>query len=246
MQRAQIMTIRYFQKGFNYSQDGPGNRLVYHLQGCNWHCPWCSNPEGMDPARKAQVSELSAMVQEAVSCVPMMIEGGGVTLTGGEVLLQWEAVTQFLCELRAAGIHTAIESNLSIPRLDCLLPYLCFLMCDCKHHDSATLHRTTGGSLDGLRQNFSALAAHPVPTIVRIPLIHGFNDARQDIEGFIHLFKELPGKFSVEILPYHEYGKDKWKKLGLPYQMQDAFVSAQTLQSFEAAFRAAGFTVIHT
>ena len=82
------MKIRYFQKGFNYSQDGPGNRLVYHLQGCNWHCPWCSNPEGMDPCRAAKECDTADLIREAKSCLPMMIDGGGVTLTGGEVLLQ--------------------------------------------------------------------------------------------------------------------------------------------------------------
>ena len=240
------MIIRYFQKGFNYSQDGPGNRLVYHLQGCNWHCPWCSNPEGMELGRAAKECDTSVLLREAQSCRPMMIDGGGVTLTGGEVLLQWQAAAELLKGLRQSGISTAIESNLSLPHLDALLPYLDVLMCDCKHYDAKKLHDVTGGSLDGLRENFSALAAAPIPTSVRIPLIHSFNDAKEDAEGFVRFFKSLPGEFSVEILPYHEYGKEKWSKIGKEYQMHDAFVSKDTVSFFEQTFTNAGIQIVHT
>lgn len=240
------MKIRYFQKGFNYSQDGPGNRLVYHLQGCNWHCPWCSNPEGIDPCRAAKECDTADLIREAKSCLPMMIDDGGVTLTGGEVLLQWQAARELLQGLHESGISTAIESNLSLPHLDALLPWLDCLMCDCKHYDPEKLHAVTGGTLDGLKENFAALSASPVPTVVRIPLIHTFNDAKEDAKGFLRFFAALPGKFSVEILPYHEYGKEKWSKIGKPYQMHDAFVSKDTVAFFEQTFTDAGIHIVHT
>ena len=89
------MTLKLFQKGFNYSQDGQGNRLVYHLQGCNMTCPWCANPEGMpmegamireagkSPRLSCKVYETEEILREAVSCVPMFFDGGGVTFSGG-------------------------------------------------------------------------------------------------------------------------------------------------------------------
>ena len=79
------MNIHYFQKGFNFSQDGPGNRLVYHLTGCNLRCPWCSNPEGMDAHFADSRSEPVEKVAQAVlAAKPMFFGGGGLTLTCGE------------------------------------------------------------------------------------------------------------------------------------------------------------------
>ena len=81
--------MRIFQKGFNFSQDGPGNRLVYHLQGCNLRCPWCSNPEGLS-FQGGEAYTVDALVDEVLRSRLMFFEGGGVTLTGGEMSLQLE------------------------------------------------------------------------------------------------------------------------------------------------------------
>lgn len=81
------MDLHIFQRGFNFSQDGPGNRLVYHLQGCNLHCPWCSNPEGMTFCGGA-VCSVEDIVAEVLRSRPMFFDGGGVTLTGGEAAMQ--------------------------------------------------------------------------------------------------------------------------------------------------------------
>ncbi|MBQ6936567.1 MAG: radical SAM protein, partial [Clostridia bacterium] len=79
-----------FQKGFNYSQDGPGNRLVYHLSGCNLFCPWCSNPEGLRQNENSKKYTIQEIFEEITSCRMMFFENGGVTFTGGEVSLQAE------------------------------------------------------------------------------------------------------------------------------------------------------------
>ena len=89
------MTIEYFQKGFNYNQDGPGNRLVYHLAGCNMRCPWCSNPEGVAAGRPGNRREDVEKIAEAViAAKPMFFDGGGLTLTGGEATVQFDAVKE--------------------------------------------------------------------------------------------------------------------------------------------------------
>lgn len=74
------MELRVFQRGFNFSQDGPGNRLVFHLQGCNLRCPWCSNPEGLT-MEGGWVATPEALSEEAIRSRLMFFEGGGVTLT---------------------------------------------------------------------------------------------------------------------------------------------------------------------
>ena len=90
--------IYTFQKGFNYSQDGPGNRLVYHLSGCNMFCPWCSNPEGLKRTEASQKHLIDEILQEILSCRMMFFENGGVTFTGGEVTLQSDSVAE-LCKM---------------------------------------------------------------------------------------------------------------------------------------------------
>lgn len=72
------MDLKMFQKGFNYSHDRPGNRLVYHLKGCNMRCPWCSNPDGMNNSGNCLSVAVCDIIEEAVSAKPMFFENGGV------------------------------------------------------------------------------------------------------------------------------------------------------------------------
>lgn len=242
------MELWYFQKGFNFSQDGPGNRLVYHLCGCNLRCPWCSNPEGMRRiegyARSATVDQI---LRELLSARAMFFEGGGVTLTGGEATLQFEAVLELLSRAKEAGINTCMETNATHPRFAQLLPHLDTLIADFKHPDDEAHRRWTGEDASRIRANLRAAAASDIPMQLRVPLIHGINDDDRALQGFVAFFAELQRpKMTVEFLRYHEYGKDKWKKLGLEYAMHDAFVSEQRAVEFEQACRAAGIAVVRT
>ena len=119
--------MRIFQKGFNFSQDGPGNRLVYHLQGCNLRCPWCSNPEGLTLSGGTECP-VEALLEEVSRSALMFFDGGGVTLTGGEVTLQLDEVRQLLHGLHGQGVNTCIETNGISPRLPELFPELDLLI----------------------------------------------------------------------------------------------------------------------
>ena len=115
--------MKIFHKGFNYSQDGPGNRLVYHLSGCNMRCWWCANPEGMTPSENDKSYTAADIVKEAESCRMMFFDGGGVTFTGGEATLDAEELTEALKGLKEKGIHTALETNGTSPKLLDILEY---------------------------------------------------------------------------------------------------------------------------
>lgn len=241
--------LRIFQKGFNFSQDGPGNRLVYHLQGCNLRCPWCSNPEGLELSGGKAVT-VEQLLKECVDSRLMFFEGGGVTLTGGEVTMQLEGAKELLTGLKALDINTAIETNGLSSRLCELFPVLDRLMIDCKHY-SAEKHRiVTGLSNHQLFENLRLAAAYGLQPAVRIPLIGGFNAAKEDWQGFAILFDrlELRDRMSLELLPYHEYGKDKYCSLDLPYLMDTASstISAETLMQAENFFKEAGFNLVHS
>ena len=240
--------MRIFQKGFNFSQDGPGNRLVYHLQGCNLRCPWCSNPEGLS-FQGGEAYTVDALVDEVLRSRLMFFEGGGVTLTGGEMSLQLEEVEAFLTRLKAEGIHTCVETNGICPRLQLLFPVLDLLIMAVKHHDPH-IHRAVTGADNALTvHNLCAALYAKQPLALRIPLIGGFNASEEDAHSFAALFTQcgVPGRATVELLAYHEYGKDKYARLGIPYTMDEtAKVSRQQVDRFAKILQNAGIEVIHT
>lgn len=241
------MTIEYFQKGFNYAQDGPGNRLVYHLAGCNMRCPWCSNPEGMDKGRDGNRREdVEAIARAVIAAKPMFFDGGGLTLTGGEATVQFDAVKELLEKVRAAGVHTALETNATHPLLIELLPYLDQLIADFKHPDEAAHLSFTGVSGEAVRRNLARAADAGAAMLIRVPLIHGVNDDDAALEGFRAAIAPFAGRANVEVLRYHEYGKDKWAKAGQTYQMEDAFLPAGRAEALEKLLRAEGIHVIRT
>ena len=124
--------IYIFQKGFNYSQDGPGNRLVYHLSGCNLYCPWCSNPEGLKQNGNSKKYSLEEVFNEIVSSRMMFFENGGVTFTGGEVTLQKDSVFKLCKMLKKENISTCIETNASLINCDLLFDTVDYIISDFK------------------------------------------------------------------------------------------------------------------
>ena len=149
------VAMKIFQKGFNYSQDGQGNRLVYHLLGCNMRCPWCSNPEGLsvDGEHFFEMTP-QEILTEAVSSRPMFFDGGGVTFTGGEATMQHTELLELLKLLKKDNIHTCIETNGTSPKLSELLEYIDYLIMDFKHFDSKELKKYTGMHNEIIKKNF--------------------------------------------------------------------------------------------
>lgn len=289
------LNVRIFQKGFNYSQDGEGNRLVYHLQGCNMRCPWCANPEGMFPEGSLMVDEeqlldsacpykavenqklcrdkcktcidkacikeftgrgiqcsykeysIEEILKEIKSCKSMFYDGGGVTFTGGEPTVQFNALKTLLEFSKISGVNTAIESNASNPNLPGLFAYIDHLILDFKHYDNQKHLETTGISNDVIKRNLTvAFKAHP-HLHIRIPLIGGFNSSPEDAEHFAQFFcRQDTENATFEVLPYHEYGKIKWQQCGRDYLCADSFVSPKTVRTFEEVFKEHGLNYLST
>ncbi len=286
------MIVKILQKGFNFSQDGPGNRLVYHLQGCTMRCPWCSNPESIalngsviakdssadalcpfgnvkdgfpDAAkcntctrpclntnnRSLRLSYTEACVEDIISEVRkssmMFFDGGGVTFTGGEATVQFEALKHLLCELHSMGINTALETNGSHPSLPELFDSVDYLIIDLKHHDPEKHKDTVGMSNEITVKNILKAVEKRNQLLVRIPLIGGFNSSRNDAEAFAELLSPLKDKgLSLEVLRYHEYGKDKWYQCGMEYTVKDAFVSDDDFKLFCKILSDSGITLVRT
>lgn len=240
------MEIRIFQKGFNYSQDGPGNRLVYHLQGCNMRCPWCANPEGLRLS-EGTATPVEAILDEIQRSRSMFFDGGGVTLTGGEPTLQFESVFYLLKQLKAMGINTAMETNGSHVRLFELFPYIDHLMMDYKQPFPSRHLEITGIDGGTVEENLRcACRLHPDVSI-RIPFVNGYNASLEEMREFARKLAEITGKkVGIEPLRYHEYGRNKWEKLGLPYQVENGFVAEGQMSQFIDILRQTGLRVVKT
>lgn len=290
------MKLKIFQKGFNYSQDGQGNRLILHLQGCNMKCPWCSNPEGMPlegvlfaekewlresccpkgavkdgsldrefcagcedrPCiqRRRQKGirlsykeyEVDALVKECADAKPMFFDGGGVTLTGGEITMQFEGAKELLAKLGQEVIHRAIESNGTHPRMAEYIPIVDQWIMDVKHYDDRKHKEWLGVSNVWTKKNLETVSAEHPNVLVRVPLIPGFNDTEEDAKGFAEFFREcIKGpNTKVEFLTYHEFGKGKWAQCGKEYKMQPGRIAPGTVEQFEKIMTAQGICCVRT
>ncbi len=290
------MKLKVFQKGFHYSQDGQGNRLILHLQGCNMKCPWCSNPEGMPlegvlftekewlkesccprgAVKEGKLDreicsgcadrpcihgrrqkgirlsykeyEIEALARECAASIPMFFDGGGVTLTGGEITMQFEAVKRLLKLLGDAGIHRAIESNGTHPRMEEYIPHVEQWIMDVKHYDETKHREWLGISNRWTLCNLEKVSEVHPNVLVRVPLIPGFNDRTEDAAGFAKLFKTYikgPGT-KVEFLTYHEFGKGKWEQCGREYLMKAGRVKPGTVEQFEKIMSEHGICCVRT
>lgn len=239
-----MSSVKIFNKGFNYSQDGAGNRLVYHLQGCNMKCGWCANPEGLPVNVESATEDIPykivdthSILKEIESSIPMFFDGGGVTFTGGEPTMQFEALKELLEGSIAAGIHTAIESNASHKNIDKLFPFIDQLIMDFKFaNDEKHLHYT-GISNKQIKENFRKAFCSGKPILVRIPLINNINANEEEILEIIQFMTSSNTENAeFELLPYHEYGKVKWEKCGKCYLIKDGFVSEDKIRHLEKLF----------
>jgi len=239
MQKATIFNIQKFS-----IHDGAGIRTDVFFQGCNLRCKWCSNPESQpvkplpgEPAREYTVEEL---LSELLKDKPFYdTSGGGVTLTGGEVML-WPDFVVALCDaLHARSVHVAIETAACVPEDVFLrvLAHVDFAYIDLKHYDEEKHREATGAGLGLIRKNIAAALRSATPAVVRIPVIPGFNDSPAGFSRFAEALNALGAK-KVQLLPFHQLGESKYDRLGLPYafdgipQMHDEDVSAfaQTLK----------------
>ena len=245
-----IDAIYIFQKGFNYSQDGPGNRLVYHLSGCNLKCPWCSNPEGLEIAENSIELTIEDIVKEATSCKMMFFDGGGVTLTGGEITCQKASVFTLLNQLRKVNIHTCIETNASLKGCEEIFEAVDYMIADFKSPHPQKLKEVTGADINIIKENLLFRAKTGKPLLIRIPLINGFNNGKENAARFAKFFKELEessnNNLFFEILTYHEYGKEKYEKNGKEYKVENGFVAETDVKILAEEIKKNNLKIIHT
>ena len=215
--------------------DGPGIRTIVFLKGCALRCRWCCNPE-------SQKSEIQTMIQNGkektvgkdvtVSEVLEIVKqdmpyyrrsGGGLTLSGGEMLCQSNFALALLKGAKENAINTAVETTGFAPFevIEKLLPYIDTVLMDIKHIDSDKHKEYTTQSNELILENAAKIAKVAKKLIIRVPVIPGFNDTKEDILKISEFSAGLNGVTEINLLPYHSFGKDKYKGLGREYLMGD-------------------------
>ena len=215
--------------------DGPGIRTIVFFKGCYMRCAWCCNPESQSKEIETIIEKGRAktvgkdvtaddIMPEILSDMPYYKRsGGGVTLSGGEVLCQADFARELLMACKEHGLHTAIESASSAPfsEIEKLLPYLDLYLMDIKHMNSQKHKEYTGTGNERILENARKIAASGVELIIRTPVIPGFNDTPQEIKEIAHFAKSLNGVTEHHLLPYHRLGMDKYDGLGRKYSLAE-------------------------
>ena len=216
--------------------DGQGIRTIIFLKGCALRCKWCCNPESqsfeietMTINGKPKVMGKDVTVAEVMETVKRDLpyykrSGGGITLSGGECLLQPEFSVGLLKAAKDIGITTAIESMAfaKYETIEQFLPYLDTYLMDIKHTDPGKHKAFTGKSNELMLENARKIAASGMTELViRVPVIPTFNDTPEEIAGIAKFADKLPGVKKIHLLPYHRLGQDKYDGLSREYLMKD-------------------------
>lgn len=204
--------------------DGPGIRFVVFMQGCSLKCKYCHNRDTWDVHGGKEIS-LEELIKEISKYKSYMDNsGGGVTVSGGEPLLQAEFVTELFKSLKGLGIHTALDTAGSIPisnQIKELLKYTDLVILDIKHIDDEKSKSLTGFSNKNNLEFAKYLNNVSIPVWIRQVLVPGYTDDKFDLQKLKNFIDSLNNVENVEILPYHNLGKFKWEEIEGKYELEN-------------------------
>ena len=208
--------------------DGPGMRTEFFLKGCPLRCQWCSNPESWAPQPQVGVYRTKCIGRKVCGgCEDSCPEGDIFRFTAGKL--------EALCRAcKAEGYHTCCESTFcaSWSEVEKVLPYTDLIISDLKLMDSALHRQYTGVGNELILQNLRRLAQEGRELILRIPVIPGVNDGRQNIEASADfILRQLGGQVrTLQLLSFMRLGEEKYKSLGIPYQMEAVRLQRRAFQ----------------
>lgn len=210
--------------------DGPGIRFVAFMQGCPLRCLYCHNPDTWDPKGNCQYEMTPKELCDEAIRYRNFIKKGGVTLSGGEPLMQSDFVKEYFRLCKEQGLHTALDTSgfYCTPKALEALRYTDLVLLDIKTMNPVLYPRLTGVPQENNLKFLDILQERDIKTWIRHVVVPGLTDQ----EEWLCSLKEHISKYSVvektEILPYHTLGVFKYKELGIPYSLED--VSDMTME----------------
>lgn len=219
--------LRYYAKVHSIESfgtvDGPGIRFVLFLQGCHLECKYCHNRDTWD-INSGNYKSLDEIFDKIMKYKNYIYPRGGVTISGGEPLLQAKFILELFTKLKKENIHTCIDTSGMFPitnDIENVLKVTDLVLLDIKHIDDKKCKDLVGKS-NKLELNFAKyLSENNIPMWIRQVLVPGYTDDEHDLLKLKEFICSLKTVERVELLPYHSVGEFKWKKLALNYPLKD-------------------------
>lgn len=203
--------------------DGPGVRFVSFLQGCPMRCAFCHNPDTWSPNAPVKFEMTARELLEKALRYKSYIKNGGVTLSGGEPLMQAQFAAEFFELCHENGIHTALDTSgavideFTLP----LLKNTDLVLLDIKTEDEDFAPKYTGMTLENNRRFQKMVEDAGIPMWIRHVIVPGITDTQESLEKVSARIAKAQGVERVELLPYHTMGVYKYKELGLKYRLEN-------------------------
>ncbi len=208
--------------------DGPGVRMVVFLMGCPMRCQYCHNPDTWDINGEATVMKTSEILKKYERYKSFYGETGGITVSGGEPMIQIDFLTELFEKAKQKGIHTCLDtsgitynekSQESLDKINRLMKSTDLVMLDIKHINKEKHLELTGQKIDNILAFARYLSDIEKPVWIRHVIVPGFTDGEKEqyeLGRFLATLKNVKG---LDVLPYHTMGEVKYEKLGLKYKL---------------------------
>ena len=211
------------------SVDGPGVRFVVFMQGCRMRCAYCHNPDTWKEDR-GELMTPQEVLAKALRYRHYWGDNGGITVSGGEPLLQLDFVTELFALAKKEGIHTTLdtagepfqEDETTLAAFDRLMAVTDLVLLDIKEIDPGKHRRLTGKPLANILAFAKYLEAKDKPVWIRHVLVPGWTDDDGDLRALHDVIATLTNIKKTEVLPFHNLAQYKWVELGIPYRLKDA------------------------
>lgn len=202
--------------------DGPGIRFVTFMQGCPLRCRYCHNPDTWDSQAPCQYEMTPEELFAETIRYRSFIASGGVTVTGGEPLMQAPFVHEYFRLCTEAGLHTALDTSgiLCTPDALSVLEYTSLVLLDIKTINPELHPQLTGSRGENPLRFLDELERRCIPTWIRHVIVPGWTDSEADLNALGRHIAHYRVVEKVELLPYHTMGIFKYKKMGIPYPLE--------------------------
>ncbi len=210
------------------SVDGPGVRFIIFVTGCPLRCQFCHNPDTWKMT-DGEKTEVDALVKKALRCKPYWRNGGGITVSGGEPLMQIDFLIELFKQFKKEGVHTTIDTSGApftreepfFSKFEELMKYTDLLLVDIKHIDNEKHIELTGRPNENILDMMRYLSDIKKPIWIRHVLVPGMSDKDEYLIKTREFIDTLDNVERVEVLPYHTLGVSKWEQLGYEYKLKD-------------------------